>query len=62
MTTTQQPPVFRDTDIRVPKAPGELHLKIYQLMEKRRKKTGKIPNKAKLVVELLTTHPKLKTL
>jgi hypothetical protein len=62
MTTTTEQPTLRPKDLRVPMAPGELHRKIDSLMESRKKKTGKLPNKAKLVTELLYTHPKLKPL
>lgn len=54
--------VFADTDIRIPKAPGELHRKLHRLMGRREDQTGLRPTKKDLVVELLFSHPKLKSL
>lgn len=62
MPVTYDYDVFEDSDIRVPQAPGELHRKIERLRGDHKKRTGKMPNKAKLIVELLFTHPKLRSL
>lgn len=62
MATTYDYEVFEDSDIRVVKAPGELHRKIERLRGKVKSETGKLPNKGKLVAELLFTHPKLRSL
>ena len=49
-------------DIRVQKAPGELHRKLERLQSKFEFNRGTRPTKSDLVIELLDTHPKLKNL
>lgn len=51
-------------DIRVPKdlAPGELHDKLEKLQGKIKFKEGRTLTKPELVVELLNTHPKMKSI
>ena len=49
-------------DIRVQKAPGELHRKLERLQSKFEFHRGTRPTKSDLVIELLDTHPKLKNL
>lgn len=53
---------FVDGDIRVEDAPATLHFKLAKLMGKRQARSGIRPNKSKLVIELLSTHPKLKSI
>lgn len=60
--TNSQKIEFADTDILIKKAPGELHRKLAKLGGKRKGRTGIEPNKPDLVVELLFSHPKLKSL
>jgi len=49
-------------DIRVIKAPGDLHRKLERLQSKFEFNRGTRPTKSELVIELLESHPKVKTL
>lgn len=49
-------------DIRVIKAPGDLHRKLERLQSKFEFVRGSRPTKSELVIELLESHPKLKAL
>lgn len=49
-------------DIRVQKAPGELHRKLERLQSKLEFERGTRPTKSDLVIELLENHPKVRSL
>jgi hypothetical protein len=49
-------------DIRVIKAPGDLHRKLERLQSKFEYERGTRPTKSELVIELLETHPRTRSL
>ena len=49
-------------DIRVQKASGEVHRKLERLQSKLEYERGARPTKSELVIELLETHPKMRSL
>ena len=49
-------------DIRVAKAPGELHRKLERLQSKLEYERGARPTKSDLCIELLESHPRVRSL